>query len=194
MNILLFQTDISQRIHNLKLLMLIRKILQKGTDADVELLKLSRFEIPQFNEEDALLDFIPEDIKRMNTHFLSSDAMIIATTQCAGSMSGVFKNIIDWMSHLNPSGLKRKHILLVNSDIQNKSAIDALAQTKFSLEALENFIYPRTILIDKANDKFDELGNLIDKNVLENVKSVLISFIIFCQRAGLNHPRYWATY
>lgn len=194
MNILLFQTDISQRIHNLKLLMLIRKILQKSTDANVEFFKLAKFNIPLFNEEEADLNFIPEDIERINTHFLSSDAMIIATTQSAGSMSGVFKNLIDWLSHLNPSGLKRKHILLVNSDIQNKATVDALNHTKFSLEVLENYIYPKSIIIDKANEKFDELGNVLDKMVLENIKSVLVSFIIFCQRSGLNHPRYWATY
>lgn len=194
MNILLFQTDMSQRIYNLKLLMLIRKILQKSTDANVELLKLAKFDVPLFNEEEARLNFIPEDVEKMNMHFLSSDALIIATTQSAGSMSGVFKNIIDWMSHLNPSGLKKKHILLVNSDIQNKATFDALTHTKFSLEALENYIYPKSIIIDKANEKFDELGNLIDKVLLENVKSVLTSFIVFCQRSGLNHPRYWATY
>lgn len=185
MNILVFDTSYSSKSLNIKLLSFIKKLLLKSTDAEVEYLDLKKYDIGLFNEEDIENFLIPENVKIINQKIIFSDALIISTSERAGSMTSNFKNLLDWLSFVSPLGLKFKNILLVSCSEAKDGGLSGFHHTKFSLEALENFIYPKSFILGNARHKFDDKNNINDFKVLSKLQSTLTSFVVYCQRTQM---------
>lgn len=181
MNVLMFAGSLSTKSLNKKLLSVVRKILLKSTDCEIEFIDLKHFDIPLFNEDDEEFFGIPHGVDQLNTKIIFADALIISTPEYNGTISGVLKNAIDWLSRIKPIGLTKKQILLMGATSGTLRAINGLQNAKVPFEALENFVYPKVFRLAHAEDAFIDGPKLKDEDKEEMLSRLLTSFVVHCQ-------------
>lgn len=181
MNVLMFAGSLGSKSLNKKLLSVVRKILLKSTDCEIELIDLKSFNIPLLNEDDEEMLGIPHGVIQLNTKILFADALIISTPEYNGMLSGVLKNAIDWLSRIKPLGMTKKQILLMGATKGSQKSINGIQNAKVPFESLENFVYPKVFRLTHAQDAFLEGAKLKDEDKEETLSRLLTSFVVHCQ-------------
>lgn len=70
----------------------------KSVNIEVNLVDLSAYSIPLFNQDNEASEGMPAEVKRLKQAFTEANAFIIASPEYNASISGVLKNAIDWVS------------------------------------------------------------------------------------------------
>jgi NAD(P)H-dependent FMN reductase len=65
--------------------------------AEVEVVNLADFDIPFFNE-DLEAQQVPAGVAKLKQKVAQADALLVASPEYNGSISGVLKNALDWLS------------------------------------------------------------------------------------------------
>ena len=119
---------------------------------------LNGFSLPLYNG-DVEEQGIPDGVVRLADLVRNAQALIIASPEYNFSISGVFKNIIDWVSRVRPMPLTKKPILLMSASPGQIAGIRGAWQTRIPLEGLGNYVYPQMFNLGNsfqaiADDKF----------------------------------------
>lgn len=77
---------------------LIRYTSTLTKDVDIQMLDLTKFNIPIFSEDIEKEIGAPDDVKKLAKELLSADGVIISTPEHNGMPTAFFKNILDWLS------------------------------------------------------------------------------------------------
>jgi chromate reductase, NAD(P)H dehydrogenase (quinone) len=70
----------------------------KSKNVDVNLVDLSTYSIPLFNQDLEASEGMPAEVKKLKQAFTDANAIIIASPEYNASITGVLKNAIDWIS------------------------------------------------------------------------------------------------
>ena len=114
---------------------------------NIEIIKLTDYALPLFNEDVENERGFPIDLQMLNNKIKDADALVISVNEHNGMISAFFKNIIDWLSRLDPKFLSGKNILLMSTSNEEHGAARALEYAKFILPKfgatiVENFSIP----------------------------------------------------
>ncbi|MEX0312914.1 MAG: NAD(P)H-dependent oxidoreductase [Allomuricauda sp.] len=93
---------------------LVKSIMKKFPDQNIEFLDLKRFDVPIYSQEIEQYG-IPKPIKELFQLFIEADAFIIASPEHNGLPSAFLKNIIDWLSRVDQKFFGQKPILLLST-------------------------------------------------------------------------------
>lgn len=124
--------------------------------AQIELLDLRLLDLPIF-----VPGTLPTDgVRKLIETTAAAQAMIWSSPVYHGSISGSFKNALDWMELLGthePPYLTDKVIGLISTagGVQGLQAINTM---EFVVRALRGWTFPLTAPIDRAGQALDELG------------------------------------
>jgi FMN reductase len=138
--------------------------------ADTEILALRELALPMFNPDDA-----PGDAaSRLIDSCYAADAMVWASPLYQGSISGAFKNALDWLHDLgarDPSFLHDKVVGLISTagGIQGLQAVNAM---EFSARALRAWTVPYVVPIGPASRVFAEDGRIVDDSVAAQLRTL----------------------
>ena len=86
--------------------------------------------------------------------------MIVATPEYNGSMSGVLKNAVDWLSRLRPMPLAGKPMLLMSTAPGAYGGVRGLWHTRVPFEALGVHTFPNMLTVPNSAAAFDADGTL----------------------------------
>lgn len=114
---------------------------------NVEILKLTNYELPFYSEDIERERGYSVDLKMLYNKIKESDALIISVNEHNNSISSFFKNTLDWLSRLDRKFLEGKKILLMSTSSGKRGAASALEYTKnvlprFGGEVVESFSFP----------------------------------------------------
>ncbi len=132
--------------------------------------------VPLYNE-DVELAGVPDGVARLAAAVARSDAVIIATPEYNQSMPGVAKNMIDWLSRIEPAVLERKALALMGVTTGSwgtRLAQAALRQTLAACGAL--VMSTPQIHVRGASTLFDKDRRLIDEATSIQLKEFLEAF------------------
>ena len=107
----------------------------------------------------------------------SCDAIIFACPEYNYSISGSFKNFIDWLSR-QPNFWRAKKILLVSVSPALAGGTRGLWATRIPLEGCGAYVYPEMYTLGESYKNMDDNGNLIIPD-LSRLKSLLDGFVEF---------------
>jgi FMN reductase len=135
--------------------------------AETELLDLRELDLPLYSPE---AEELTESTMRMVASLESADGLLWSSPLYQGSVSGSFKNALDWL-HL-PSGsvfLTDKVIGLISAagGAQGLQAINAM---EFSVRALRGWAVPLVVPVAGAASLIDEEGRLQDESIERQLK------------------------
>jgi chromate reductase len=130
-------------------------------------------EIPLFNED--LVGRECDAVLQMREEVAAADALLIATPEYNGSIPGVLKNCLDWLSlPLGQSVMFEKPVALIGG------SIGRLGTARGQLDLRHTFIFSRSpvvagpeVLLSYAHEHFDADGQLTDARTIELIGTLL---------------------
>lgn len=129
--------------------------------------------IPLYNE-DVRAQGLPEAVSRFRDALRAADAVLIVTPEYNYSMPGVLKNAIDWASRPPEQPFDGKPVAIMGASPGMLGTARAQYHLRQSLVFLNALVINRPeVMIARANERFDEAGNLTDQATGEMITKLL---------------------
>lgn len=143
----------------------------KEAGALTELLDIRELELPMYAPDygDA-----PESVERLCDSVHSADGLLWSSPLYHGTISGSFKNALDWLqllSNREPAYLTDKVVGLI-STAGGTQGLQAVNTMEFVVRALRGWAVPLVIPIPQAWRVFDKEGHLHDAKVTEQLHAL----------------------
>jgi len=142
-----------------------------GEGAKVDLLDLRQLDLPMY---DPSSNNVPESVTRLVEAAYAADGMIWSSPLYQGSISGSFKNALDWLILLNdrePPLLTDKVIGLI-SVAGGTQGLQAINTMEFIVRALRAFAVPLVVPVPQSWQAFEEGGRPANPQVEEPLKTL----------------------
>jgi FMN reductase len=139
--------------------------------AETELLDLRELRLPLYVPTERA---VPAGARRLLEAAGTSDAMVWSSPLYQGTVSGAFKNALDWLHLLSdhePAFLSDQVIGLV-ATAGGIHGLQAVNTMEFSVRALRAFAVPLVVTVGPAAKAFDAEGELTDVSVRESLENL----------------------
>jgi chromate reductase len=145
----------------------------KAEGAEVTEVNLHELNLPIYDGDLEKEQGHPENVKKLKALFNSHDGLLIASPEYNGSVSGLLKNAIDWVSRpaqgegMYP-GLRGKVAGIMAASPGKLGGLRGLIQLNTILFGVGVTVLPEIVSIGAANDAFDggKLKNAGDKGAV----------------------------
>jgi chromate reductase, NAD(P)H dehydrogenase (quinone) len=132
-------------------------------------------EIPLYNEDVKAQGF-PPPVQRLREKIAAADALLIATPEYNYSMSGVLKNVIDWVSRPPDPPIVGKPAAIMGATASLWGTARAQYHLRQSFVFLNMFpVNKPEVLIAQAPSKFDAQGKLTDQATRDLIAQLLVA-------------------
>ncbi len=139
--------------------------------ATVDLLDLRQLDLPMYNPSS---NDIPDSVTRLVEAAHAADGMIWSSPLYQGSISGAFKNAIDWLILLEkrePPHLTDKVIGLI-SVAGGTQGLQAINTMEFIVRALRGWAVPLVVPIPQSWQAFEATGRPANPQIEEPLKTL----------------------
>jgi NAD(P)H-dependent FMN reductase len=153
----------------------LRLALESGVEG--EFADMRDYRMPPYDADLETSSGIPESTRKLGQKIRTADALIIATPENNGSISGTLKNIVDWLSREQPVSLRGKHLLLLAASTGALGGVRGLWHARVPFEVLGMHVFPDMKGLPNAANAFNELGRLRDEQTLSQVKATVTAFV-----------------
>ena len=151
--------------------------LAKELGAEGEFLDLKDYPVPPYDGDIEDSVGIPENTKKMGQKIAAADALIISSPEYNGSIPGVLKNVIDWLSREKPMTLGDKPLLLITASSGAFGGLRCLWHSRQTYEVLGMHVYPGGLGVPDSLNAFDENGKLKDGKIEKRLKDLIGKFM-----------------
>ncbi|MBC7933392.1 MAG: NAD(P)H-dependent oxidoreductase [Rubrivivax sp.] len=138
--------------------------------ARTELFDLRELELPMYAPDAEA----PDSVRRLCEAVYEADGLLWSSPLYHGTISGVFKNALDWLELLGerrPAYLTDKVVGLI-STAGGTQGLQAVNTMEFIVRALRGWSVPLVIPIAQAWRVFDDKGNVSDAQIAEQLGSL----------------------
>jgi chromate reductase len=118
-------------------------------------------DVPPFREELSGVDEAPNSIQALRELVLSADAILIATPEYNGSVPGVLKNALDWLSRPYGQGaLRGKTVGVLSATTGGYGGIRAREELRKVLGRIGANVVDAEFALPKAHEQVSDDGRL----------------------------------
>lgn len=182
LKILVFSASLRKDSLNTQLAKLAAKVIEKnGGIADYA--TMSEFDCPSLNQDLEINNFHPDGAKEFRKRILANDAFIISSPEYNGSMPGLLKNTIDWVSRFRPQPFNEHHALLLSASPSMAGGNKALWSLRMPLEHLGTRVYPNMFSLAMAHKAFTPKSNIADETLQQRFETNLVAFMNLVEAA-----------
>lgn len=186
LRVLLFSASLRKESLNTQLAKITKEVLEKN-GIIVDYAQMSDFDCPSMNQDLEVNDFHPDGAKEFQKRILANDAFIICSPEYNGSMPGMLKNAIDWVSRYRPQPFNEHHAMLMSASPSMVGGNRGLWALRVPLEHLGTRVYPNMFSLATAHQAFTPDGNFVDKTLAERFETNLMAFMSLVE-AAKNYP------
>ena len=164
--------------------------IAKDLGAEVQVVNLADFNIPLFSE-DLEAEGTPSDVNDLKSLFADSDGVLLANPEYNGSISGVLKNALDWISRPSKgadigSAFANKAFGLMAASPGGMGGIRGLSHTREILFNLGAIVSPGQVALGAAYEAFDSNGKLNDPATHERLTQLVQNVVALTQHSTNN--------
>jgi NAD(P)H-dependent FMN reductase len=147
--------------------------------ASVTLIDLRDFPLPLYDGDLEGREF-PENAKKLKKVFLEHDGLLIASPEYNGSVTGVLKNTIDWVSRkADPdepslSAYRHKAAAIMGASPGGFGAVRSLITLRGILSHINVMVIPSQVMVSKADEAFDGQGQFKDPKQADAVRKLAV--------------------
>jgi NAD(P)H-dependent FMN reductase len=142
----------------------------------VEYAQMSEFDCPSYNQDMESSGYFPDGANTLHQRLLASDAFIISSPEYNGSMPGLLKNTIDWVSRFRPQPFNQRHALLMSASPSMAGGNRGLWSLRIPLEHLGARVYPDMFSLAMAHQAFSN-GTIRDTTLAKRFENNIIDFM-----------------
>lgn len=145
--------------------------------AIVTVIDLRDYPLPVYDGDLEAKEGIPGNAKKLKEMFNTHHALLLALPEYNSSMSGVFKNTIDWISRQEKGEIPLQCFVgkvagLMSTSIGQLGGLRGLVHARAMLENINVLVMPEQVCVPKAGDAFDEYGNLKNDTIKKSVEKL----------------------
>ena len=161
-----------------------REALRLAVELGVEgeFIDLKDYPMPVYDGDIEAASGLPAATLALGQKILAADALVISTPEYNGSIPGILKNVIDWLSREIVVSLAGKPLLLLAASPGALGGIRSLWHTRQPFEVLGVHVYPGMSGLPNAYTAFDAQGRLQDEKTAQRLKATLDGFIKHASR------------
>jgi chromate reductase len=149
----------------------------------VDVAAMSAFDCPSYNQETQARDGFPPGATELRRRLDANDAFVIASPEYNGSMPGLLKNTIDWVSRFRPQPFNGKHALLLSASPSMAGGNRGLWSLRVPLEHLGSRVYPDMFSLAQAHQAFDGEGKLANAQLADRLEQTIAGFMDLAEAA-----------
>lgn len=177
-----FSGSLRQLSWNRALLRAAAELLPNGVT--LELFDLAR--LPFYNQDLDTPETLPAPVAEFKSKIRDADALLIATPEYNHSIPGVLKNAIDWASRpLASTPLAGKPVAIMGAGGMFGTVRAQLHLRQILVMALP--LPKPEVLVQRAWEKFDAQGNLIDQPARDAIRAQLEALVAWTNRLRGEH-------
>jgi len=183
---LVFSASLRGASLNTKLATLVAGVIERhgGT---VDRASMSDFDAPSYDEDVEVGDGFPPGAEEFQRRLLANDAFVIVSPEYNGSMPGVIKNAIDWVSRYRPQPFNERHALLLSASPSMVGGNRGLWALRVPLEKLGTRVFPDMFSLAQAHKALDENGRIADAKLNSHFEVTITAFMDLVE-AARNYP------
>jgi NAD(P)H-dependent FMN reductase len=182
MSFLVFSASLRKDSLNTRLAKLAAGIIEKN-GSKVDFASMSEFDCPSYNQDMDVNANFPEGAEELRKRILANDAFIISSPEYNGSMPGLLKNAIDWVSRYRPQPFNEHHALLMSASPSMGGGNRALWTLRMPFEHLGARVFPDMFSLAVAHKAFTPDGNIADATLAKRFEDNLIAFMNLVEAA-----------
>lgn len=186
LKILLFSASLRAGSLNTHLAKMAAVVIEKNGGL-VDYADMKEFDCPSYNGDVETNSGLPGGAQEFNKRLLANDAFIIVCPEYNGSVPGMLKNAIDWVSRFRPQPFNEKQCLLMSASPSMVGGNRALLALRIPLEHLGTRVYPNMFSLAMAHKAFTPEGNIADEGLAKRFEDNIIAFMQLAE-AQKNYP------
>lgn len=175
MKFFLLAASVSKTSVNKKLIALTATFL-RDMGQEVDHAQFEEFPLPLYDANMQEQEGIPQIAEKFVKRLHSADKVVFSSPEYNGSLPGTFKNLIDWVSRIQPMPWDEQDILLLSASPSIYGGMRGLMALKQPFHVCGAYIFPKVFCLSKANEAFDTQGKLNDPKKSESLKTLLSTF------------------
>jgi len=149
----------------------------------VDLAEMSAFDGPSYSQDVQTRDGFPSGAAELRRRLEANDAFVIASPEYNGSMPGLLKNLIDWVSRFRPQPFNGKHALLLSASPSMAGGNRGLWALRVPLEHLGSRVYPDMFSLAQAHQAFDTQGKIASSQLADRLDKTIAGFMDLAEAA-----------
>jgi FMN reductase len=140
--------------------------------AETSLLDLRELDLPMYNPESE--DHPPESATRLIESCYAADGMLWSSPMYQGTISGAFKNALDWLHVLGRRDPPYLHDTVVGliSASGGTQGLQAINTMEFATRALRAWAVPYVVPVATAARVFDPDGHVRDESIESQLRAL----------------------
>jgi NAD(P)H-dependent FMN reductase len=164
----------------------------RDAGAEVTVIDLQDYSLPLYDGDLEEKFGIPENAKKLKELFNLHHGLLMALPEYNSSMSGVFKNTIDWVSRSDQNempleSLKGKIAALLSASPGSLGGIRGLEHARAMLQNLNVIVLPDQVCVSRAHEAFLEDGNFKDDQIKKSIEKLGVNLVALTLRARGYH-------
>lgn len=185
-SILVFSASLRKDSLNTSLARLAASAIEKNGGI-VDFANMSEFDCPSFNQDLEADNFHPPEAEEFRKRILANDAFIISSPEYNGSMPGILKNTIDWVSRFRPQPFNEGHALLMSASPSMGGGNHGLWSLRLPLEKLGSNVFSSMFSLATAHKAFTPERTIADETLAKRFEENLVAFMNLVE-ASKNYP------
>jgi len=149
----------------------------------VDLAEMSAFDGPSYSQDVQTRDGFPSGAAELRRRLEANDAFVIASPEYNGSMPGLLKNLIDWVSRFRPQPFNGRHALLLSASPSMAGGNRGLWALRVPLEHLGSRVYPDMFSLAQAHQAFDTQGKIASSQLADRLDKTIAGFMDLAEAA-----------
>lgn len=159
----------------------------KKAGAEVTYIDLADFPLPLYDGDLEAKEGLPSKAKELKKIFIDHDGFLFSSPEYNSSVSGTFKNAIDWVSRpekedaISLCAFRGKAAALMSASPGDLGGLRGLVHLRALLGNIFVLVLPEQLTIPKAHEAFDQQGQLKDSSRQEKALGIgkqLANFLI----------------
>lgn len=149
----------------------------KNAGAEVTYFDPAAYAMPLYDADLEEREGVPEAAKRIRALMKAHDGFLVASPEYNSSITGVLKNMIDWVSRQDGEdetciAFKSKVVTLMSASPSGFGGSRSLRHVREILGNIGCIVLPNQLSLSSADEAFDAEGNLVEERKQQQVMAL----------------------
>ena len=147
--------------------------------AEVEVLSLADYDVPLFNE-DLEKQGVPQGVAELKTKIREADGLLVTSPEYNGSISGVLKNALDWLSRTEADqkpAFRDTTVALLSTSPGGLGGLRGLNHVRDIFVGMGSLVLSNQVAVPSAYQAFNDSGELSDEATRDRVNGLATELV-----------------